>query len=287
MDSELLDGATRRLYAAPADEFTALRKTLAGEAADAGDGDAARAIAKLRKPTNAARVVNALVADDPEVAVRLHGLGDRLRSAQDDLDAPRLRELTEERRSVVAGCTRRALAGAGGGAAPAGLRDDVLATFDAAVADPDVAARLGTLQRPERFSGFGFAADASTGPPQLTLVQGGRRNDAAAGRASAKQPGKKAAKKVSAAEQRKRKRALDEAQRRFDTAQDGLDAALSDERDAVRAVTKRERELTKAKDALGAARTALDETRATLKEAKTERRAARSALDREQRRTER
>ncbi|WP_375490368.1 hypothetical protein [uncultured Jatrophihabitans sp.] len=275
MDDELLDAATRRLYAAPADEFAGLRRALADEATRDGDAETGRAVGKLRKPTNPARIVNALVADDPSVVDSLRDLGDRMRDAQDSFDAARMRELTDERRRLVADCARRALALAGADDPAAALRDDVLGTFDAAVADPDVAARLGTLQRPERFSGFGFAA---SGPPQLTLVRGG-------GKAPAKKAGAKkaAAKKVSAAERRKQRRALDAAQRTFDDADAALDAAQSAERDAIHAVDRREREQAKAKRALDDARAALDERRTELKDAKRERREARSALDREQR----
>ena len=284
MDDQRLDDATRRLSAAAPGDFTALRRRLAEEATAAGEADTARAIGKVRKPTNAARVVNALIAEDGGVVDRLLDLGERMRAAQDDLDAPLLRELTDERRALVGECTKRALGAAGLGAGAASVRDDVLATFDAAVADPDVAARLGTLQRPERFSGFGFAV--GSGPPKLTLVRGGSGDGDRSGTSGGRTPARKTPPepKLSAAERRKLRRALDAAQQRFDTADADLDAAMTGERDASRAVSRRERELAKAKDALDAAHADLDTARATLKEAKHARREARTALDREQRR---
>lgn len=276
MDPDLLDTATRRLYAAAAEDFTALRASLVDEAATSGDADTARAIAALRKPTNAARVVNAYVAQHPDAAERLTALGDRLRGAQDDLDAQRMRELTDERRRVVADCVKNAFALAGADAPSTTMHDDVLATFDAAVADPDVAARLGALRRPEHFSGFGFSATAESTPPQLTLVRGGRgtsRPDAA-----------KPAPKVTAAQRRKDERELAAARERFAAADAAFDAASTTERDAGRAVAKRERELVRVKDALAAARESLDSGRVQVKEAKRERREARSALDHVERR---
>jgi hypothetical protein len=279
MDPDLVDAATRRLRAAKADDFTDLRRALVDEATAAGDVDAARAIGKVRKPTNAARIVNAFVTDDADAVERLTALGDELRDAQQDLDAARMRELATRRRSLVGDCTKRALALAGAADASATVRDDVSGTFDAAVADPDVAARLGTLQRPERFSGFGFSDSAK---PRLTLVRGGAGERTGTKDDAARQPPAKS--KISPSERRKRKRALDEAQQRFDAADSALDAAATDERDAVRSVRKRERELAKAKEALDAARSAVDASRATLKDARRERREARSALDREQRR---
>jgi hypothetical protein len=278
MDEQLLDTATRRLCAAAAADFAALRRTLAEDAAAAGDAETARAIGKVRKPTNAARVVNALVAEDGDIVEPLRDLGERMRAAQDDLDAPRLRELTEERRAAVGDCAKRALALAGEASPPAALRDDVLATFDAAVADPDIAARLGKLQRPERFSGFGFAA--GSGPPKLTVV----RSAAGAGAKPSSSGAAQTAPKITAAERRKLRRALDDARQRFDAADADLDAAFTGERDAARALAKRERDLSRAKDALEAARAELDATRATLKDTKQQQREARSALNREQRR---
>ena len=41
-------------------------------------------------------------------------------------------------------------------AAPAAVREEVAATFDAALADPEVAANLGTLVRAAHWAGFGL-----------------------------------------------------------------------------------------------------------------------------------
>ena len=276
MDPDLLDAATRRLYAAAAEDFTALRASLVDEAAASGDAHTARGIATLRKPTNAARVVNAYVAKHPEAAERLTALGDRLRGAQEDLDAKRMRELTDERRRVVADCVKAAFALAGPDTPSTTMRDDVFATFDAAVADPDVAARLGALRRPEYFSGFGFGASDEAAPPQLTLVRGGRNAP------GTEEP--KPAPKITAAQRRNDERELAAARERFAAADAALDAASTTERDAGRAVSKRERELARVKDALASARETLETGRDQVKEAKRERREARSALDRVERR---
>ena len=48
----------------------------------------------------------------------------------------------------------------------AALRDDVTDTLQAAIADPDVAARLGRLEKAERWSGFGdFGESSVVGAP--------------------------------------------------------------------------------------------------------------------------
>ena len=64
----------------------------------------------MRKPTVAAWIVNALALDRPAVVDELADLGARLRDAQDALDAARLRELTTERRRLVAALSQDAFA---------------------------------------------------------------------------------------------------------------------------------------------------------------------------------
>ena len=126
----------------------------------------AKQIARLRKPTRSAWVVNRLVRSDPEVRTRLDALAADLREAA---DGARIRELTTARSRLVDELTRAALAGLP--APPAALREEVTATLDAAIADPDVAGRLGALARAEQYAGFGpasmpFAAAPPAGPPR-------------------------------------------------------------------------------------------------------------------------
>ena len=123
----------------------------------------AKQINALRKPTRSAWVVNRLVRSDPGVRSRLEALAADLGEAA---DGARIRELTTARARLVDELTRTALAGVP--APAAALREEVTATFDAAIADPEVAARLGTLIRAERYAGFGpgsfTAAPASREP---------------------------------------------------------------------------------------------------------------------------
>lgn len=267
-----MEEAARALYAVPPDEFMAKRAELSDDARKNGDAEAAAAISKLRKPTLGAWIVNALVLGDPSVVDSLTDLGDRLRAAQDELDATQMRELSTERRKLVAKLTDEALKKAGRKQPPAGLRDEVSGTFDAAVADPDVAARLGRLQRAEQWSGFGFAGG---GPPDLKLVRGGK--------AEPKKPAPKKEPKVTAAQRRQQQRALDKARDAFADA----DAALEDARSAEQELTDRVRTLTKKLAALQRqlddARGELETARKEVTTARTRRREARSALDRAER----
>jgi hypothetical protein len=158
---DLLAEAEAELYADDPDGFTARRAELAERARDAGEPGEAKKITALRKPTRSAWVVNRLVRADPEVRSRLDSLAADLRDAS---GGGRLRELTGARARLVDELTRAALEGLP--APPAALREEVTATLDAAIADPEVAASLGTLVRAARYAGFGgFApADGSTPP---------------------------------------------------------------------------------------------------------------------------
>ncbi len=150
--SDLLADAVAELYDADPDDFTQRRQELAAAAREAGQSAAAKQISALRKPTRSAWVVNRLVRADPEVAPRLAALAAELR---DGGDGPRLRELTTARGRLVDELTRQALRDLP--APPAALREEVTATLDAAIADPGVAANLGTLVRAAHWAGFGLA----------------------------------------------------------------------------------------------------------------------------------
>jgi hypothetical protein len=70
------------------------------------------------------------------------------------MDGAAIRELSAEQRSLVDELTRAAIDGAEVTNPTASLREDVTATLQAAIADPDVADRLGHLAKAEQWSGF-------------------------------------------------------------------------------------------------------------------------------------
>lgn len=159
-----VEEALDELYAAKPEDFTALRTKLAAAAKKSGDPDAARKITGSRKPTAAAWVVNAFALQGTARA-ELTELGSRLRDAHAAMDGEAIRALTTEQRKLVDELTRSALRNSGLKSPSAALRDDVTATWQAAVADPDVAARLGRLAKAEQWSGFGdFGFTAAVGP---------------------------------------------------------------------------------------------------------------------------
>ena len=232
--TDLLADATAELYQLDPDQFMARRQDLAEQARAAGDPAAAKQITALRKPTRSAWVVNRLVRSDPEVRSRIAALAADLRAAG---DGARLRELTAARARLVDDLTRDALRGLP--APPAALREEVTATLDAAIADPEVAASLGTLARAARYAGFGLAplpggvpapAPAAKKTPNRTLAE------------------------VEAEREDRRREKIEEAERALAQADRDVQAATAAERDLDDAVRRLEAGLADARQRLAEAR---------------------------------
>jgi len=227
--ADLLAEAEAELYADDPDGFTARRAELAEHARDAGEPAVAKKITALRKPTRSAWVVNRLVRSDPKVRSRLDRLAADLREAS---GGGRLRELTAARSSLVDELTRVALEGLP--APPAALREEVTATFDAAIADPEVAASLGTLVRAARYAGFGgFAAAPPAAPaPKKT----------------------KASAEPAAEREARRQERIKEAERALADADRDLESATAAERDLEDSVRDTEAQLADLRQRLAEAR---------------------------------
>ncbi|MEV7329204.1 hypothetical protein [Micromonospora sp. NPDC093244] len=163
----------RQLYRIPPDRFVAARDAAVAEARRAGDPKSARELARLRRPTVAAWLVNLLAIRRPELVADLVQLADALRSAQRDLRGPRLRELSAQRRAVVGALVAevRKLAAAEPDAPPVGKLPlaEVETTLNAALSDAEVAeqVRAGRLLKSATYAGFGEVPR-----PQLRLVTG-------------------------------------------------------------------------------------------------------------------
>lgn len=232
----MADDEFDQLYRADPADFTALRTKLSAAAKQRGDAELAKRISAARKPTTSASIVNRLVLNDPQVAQRLADLGVRLRTAHAEMDGERIRELSAEQRRLIEEFTRTALRAAGVSSASA--RDDVTDTLQAAVADPDVAARLGRLTKAEQWSGFGEFGDTTA---VLTTT---RKRKPAAQPAAAEPDHRKA-----------------DAER--EQARTALAAAERAKADADRALSERQSDL-------AAARLRLDDARNRLTRAETE-----------------
>jgi len=108
----------------------------------------------------AAWIVNRLALSRKDTKRRLADLGDRLRDAHAAMDGERIRELSAEQHRLIEELVRAAFDEAEVKSPSSSVRDDVAGTLQAAIADPDVAARLGRLAKPERWSGFGAFGDS-------------------------------------------------------------------------------------------------------------------------------
>lgn len=266
----MADAELDELFAAKPEEFTALRTKLAAAAKGRGDADAAKRIAAVRKPTTAAWVVNRLVVGDKSVRERVDDLRERLRAAHAEMDGERIRGLSTEQRRLVDELAKAGFSEAPLGNPPAALRDDVIGTLQAAIADPDVAARLGRLTKAERWSGFGDFGDTA-------MVFTTTRREKPAPKPEPSKPVKeqprddkrvKARADLAAAE-----RAKAEADNALSELQSDLATARLRQQDASRRLAEADRGLTAAEDAYDAAKQASRDAANLVKDAKAKLRA--------------
>ncbi|MEU8181813.1 hypothetical protein AB0B86_13710 [Micromonospora sp. NPDC049047] len=283
----------QQLYRIPPDRFVAARDAAVADARSAGDPATARQLARLRRPTVAAWLVNLLAIQRPELVGDLVQLADALRTAQRELRGPRLRELSAQRRAVVGALVAevRKLAAAEPDAPPAGRLPlaEVESTLNAAFSDVEVAeqVRAGRLLRAASYAGFGEVPR-----PQLRLVTGddeepdeerpARRPDTQRGRPEpvprpdrAAERAEQAAQRAARAERARQRRALDRE----------LAKARTDEQRAAAELTEaagRERDDAAVLDAIEAELAELERRRAVaeqdLSRAKLARRAAERAV---------
>jgi hypothetical protein len=181
--SGLKPGDAEALYAGPLEAFMAARTELVKRLKDAGDADAAKEAAALRKPTVAAWAVDQLARTKPKDLDALFRAGGRLKDAQQRAvaggEAKPLQEAGRERRRIV----ERLAASAGGILEEAGMSsarstiDKVADTLMAMATDEEAAERVrrGILERElpapagfgEGHDGLGLeAALAASVPPR-------------------------------------------------------------------------------------------------------------------------
>jgi hypothetical protein len=156
--------AIEELYGLDPSEFTDRRNALAAAARRDGAVDDAKHIAALRRPTRAAWVLNQLARSNPELAGEFAALGAELVQAHNALDGAQIRELTRQRRVLIDQTAQQAFVAAAVGLPTSTLREDVMTTLGAVLADPDIAQRFaaGALVTAEDQSGFGPAGAVLT-----------------------------------------------------------------------------------------------------------------------------
>jgi hypothetical protein len=287
-NNDRVQAAADQLYAADPAEFTDRRSDLVAQARADGDQAAARAIGTLRRPTRAAWVVNQLARADPDAVARLGRLGDDLRAAESALDGDKLRELSQIRRKLLGQLTRQALDEAGVTDPPDALQQEVTGTLSAALADPQVAARVarGQLAKSVQPAGFGFGLaagdddddddDEPSAPPAPSPRPRTGQKGTGPTRAEARQAAQEQADRERAqreqAERERQRRAIDEAEQTLAEADRVADSAHSAEADREDTVRRLEEQLEDAQDALA-------DAKRRSREARTAQRQARKALE--------
>ncbi len=130
---EIADG----LYARALADFTPARDAHAKELKAAGEGDLARSVKALKKPSLAAWVVDLFVRREADQVEQVLSMGAALREAQAGMSGDDLRSLTRQRRQLTAAVTQqvRSLAAEEGVKLTQSVADQVEATLTAAMID--------------------------------------------------------------------------------------------------------------------------------------------------------
>ena len=273
-----LASAAGELYALPPGDFTAARDERVAQARTSGDRDLARAIGALRRPTVSAWLVNQLVREAGDQVGELFALGESLRRAQQDLAGEQVRELSAQRRRLVAALVAEAKRLAERDGRPVGLQveREVEATPQAALADAGAAAavRAGCLASPLSYAGLGVGDEAGA----VSWQRAPARAKAPAG---AKAPAKEKApareraraRPGETAEERAARLAAEEADRK------ARQAAAEEERRAAK-IAEAEQAVSRAADGVAAAEADLAAAEARFASARAAQESARQQVER-------
>jgi hypothetical protein len=263
-----VDEIAGELYALPPAGFTAARDAAIASARESGDRAAAKALAALKRPTQAAHLVNLLALRRPDVLSDLLTLGERIRDAQGTVTAAELRELSGQRRSALNAALRvcRSLAVEAGSEEPTAQQlGEAEATLTAAMADDSAAGEVRAGRVTKALSYAGFGAGFGTAAP----VRAPTRPAAATPRTPEVRPQEAAPATTDTAERdRQRERAAWE---RLAKAQAELGVAQEKERGA-------NEELDRIADEITRLRTALEDATQRARAARAARQAAERAL---------
>jgi hypothetical protein len=271
-----LASAAEELYALSPGDFTAARDERAAAARAAGDRDLAQAIGGLRRPVVSAWLVNQLARESPDQVTELVALGESLRQAQQDLAGDRVRELSAQRRTLVAGLVAEAKRIAARDGRPAGLQveREVDATLQAALADAGAAAAVqaGCLASPLSYAGLGVGDAASVATKGRRAPTAAPAGDKAERKPARREPaGAKRPRETPA--EREARRAAEEAERH------ARQAAAEAERRANK-IAEAQRAISQATETLADATAALDQAEQNVISARATQESARQEVER-------
>jgi phosphoglycolate phosphatase-like HAD superfamily hydrolase len=206
----------RSLYLQPPEHFTQTRDELARSLRERGEREAAQEVKKLRRPSQAAWLVNQLALREPSALEEMLGAGQRLRDVEEatlagKADAAGLRTAAEGERQAIAhmiDVPQEIAANDGLDVSPATL-ERVAETLQASGADPELAKRVraGRLDKEARSATIGVSTRAPAGTRKAGRA--GRSVDDQGGREQAQAELESASRDLERAEQR-RDRALDD-----------------------------------------------------------------------------
>ena len=274
-DTGSVESVLDELYTTPPSDFVSLREERAAAARTDGRKEDARLIHAARRPTLAAWAANLLARSQPEECRRFLELGRSLREAHRTLDAAGLRELSAQRRRIVAALSRQAaqLAGEAGHRLSQGAQREVESTLRAVLADQDAA---------DRWSGGRL--EVSLTPPSEFPSDTSPAAPATPAPAPRREPARTGAGDELAERRRKRREDLARAEQEAERAAQHLRDAQARQADAETLLRRtaeehdRAREaVSAAEDGLRAAREDLDRTGREGREAEEAARAARKA----------
>ncbi|MFB9579161.1 hypothetical protein [Streptomyces yanii] len=252
-----VEGLVDELYATPPPDFVSRREELAAKAKADGRVEDARRIHAARRPTLAAWAANLLLRSQPAESQRFLELGLALREAYRTLDADGIKELSNQRSSIVSALSRQAaaLARKSGHRLSGAAQLDVASTLRAVLADQDAADRWAAgrlesaLTPPADFpSSTAVTADAPPKPvraPTARSSRTGAKDELAERRRQRQNQLAQAHQAAATAEQQFRRQCAEQAD---------ADASLQQARDrhdqARQQVTAAEEQLRKAREEL-------------------------------------
>ncbi|MGC9495921.1 hypothetical protein [Streptomyces sp. WG7] len=275
---EPVDSVLEQLYATPPSDFVSRREEHVAAARAAGRKEDARRIHAAHRPTLAAWAANLLRRSRPEESERFLELGHALREAHRTLDAAGLKELSAQRRRIVAALSRQAarLAREAGHQLSESAQREVESTLRAVLADPDAADQWAggrlevSLTPPSEFPAGGARAEAAPrerpARPDSPRAAGGTR-----------------AKDELAERRRKRQEELARAEQAAETAARQLRDRRADRAGADASLRRADEEHDRAREEVSAAERRLRQAQEDLARSERERREAeergRAAVD--------
>jgi hypothetical protein len=160
-----LDQVTDDLYGISPVTFTAERDARVSEARSSGDRATAESLKKLRKPSVGAWLANQLARQRPTDLESLITLGNQLRAAQDQREGETIRRLSKARSEAVSSLVQAStsLANRSGQRVSDAAVEELEATLNAALVDPEAAESLRRGRLTHGLRDFGFGSGGGAG----------------------------------------------------------------------------------------------------------------------------